>query len=191
MLIEIPDPEVILGIVVAFLGGLFALYIIYKIKPLLNRKVSPEYSGLERLEFYEKQLIDMKIRLDSLDIGKESPKMTSLQEYRPDVPTYAHQDEIPVQTRGRPRSQARKTTPIDYHNTVDYVLGLITEKPMTSRDIQIASQRSREHTARLMNKLYKEGIVERNTKTKPYSYSITDRGLARLGAKKNLPEVMA
>jgi len=42
-----------------------------------------------------------------------------------------------------------------------------------------------------MNKLYKEGVVERNTKTKPYSYSITDKGLARLGAKKNLPEVTA
>ncbi len=191
MLIEIPDPEVILGIVVAFLGGLFALYLIYKIKPLINRKSSPEFYGSERLEFYEKQLIDMKIRLDSLDISKESPKIIGLQEYRPEVPTSSHQDEIPVQTRSRPRSQARRTPQIDYHNTVDYVLGLITERPMTSRDIQIASQRSREHTARLMNKLYKEGVVERNTKTKPYSYSITDKGLARLGAKKNLPEVTA
>ena len=81
MLIEIPDPEVILGIVVAFLGGLFALYLIYKIKQLINRKANPEFYSSERLEFYEKQLIDMKIRLDSLDISKESPKMIGLQAF--------------------------------------------------------------------------------------------------------------
>ena len=188
MLIEIPDPEVILGIVVAFLGGLFALYVIYKIKPLINRKTSTEFSSLDRLEFYERQLIDMKIRLDSIDIGKESPKMSSLQEYRFEGPNIT-QDEIRHQTRSRASPQPRKTPQIDYHNTADFVLGLITEKPMTSRDIQSASQRSREHTARLMNKLYKEGFVERNTRTKPYSYSITDKGLARLGSKKSLPEV--
>ena len=191
MLIEIPDPEVILGIVLAFLGGLFALYLIYKIKPLINRKTNTEFSGLERLEFYERQLIDMKIRLDSLDIGKESQKTSSFQGYGQEVPPYPPQDEIPPQTRSRPRPQPRKTPQVDYHNTTEYVLGLITEKPMTSRDIQNASQRSREHTARLMNKLFKEGFVERNTKTKPYSYSITDKGLARLGAKKNLPEMAA
>ena len=189
MLIEIPDPEVILSIVVAFLGGLFALYIVYKIKPLINRREKSDYSGLERLEFYERQLIDMKIRLDSLEIGNDAPKTPSFQEYRPETETPLPSETVPVQTR-RPRSQPRKTSQIEYHNTTDYVLGLITEKPMTSRDIQNASRRSREHTARLMNKLFKEGLVERNTNTKPYSYSITDKGLSRLGAKKKLPKVM-
>jgi len=55
-------------------------------------------------------------------------------------------------------------------------LGLITEKPMTSRDIQIALNRTREHTARLLNKLFKDGLVNRNSTTKPYSYSISSKG---------------
>ena len=189
MLIEIPDPEVILSIVLSFFGGLFALYIIFKIKQLIGRREKSDYSGLERLEFYERQLIDMKIRLDSLEIGNDVPKTPSFQEYRPETETTIPSENIPVQTR-RPRTQSRKTSQIEYHNTTDYVLGLITEKPMTSRDIQNASHRSREHTARLMNKLFKEGLVERNTNTKPYSYSITDKGLARLGAKKKPQKVM-
>ncbi len=52
---------------------------------------------------------------------------------------------------------------------------------MTSRDIQNASHRSREHTSRLMKKLYQDGYVERNTRTKPFTYSITDKGKAKLG----------
>ena len=71
MLIEIPDPEIILGIVVAFFVGLFALYIFYKIKPSVNQQDRYDSSSFDRLEFYERQLIDMKIRLDSLEIAGE------------------------------------------------------------------------------------------------------------------------
>ena len=36
MLIEIPDPEVILGVILAFLVGLVGLYGFYKLKPLIK-----------------------------------------------------------------------------------------------------------------------------------------------------------
>ena len=49
---------------------------------------------------------------------------------------------------------------------------------MTSRDIQITLKKSREHTSRLMKKLFEEGLVQRNTETKPYTYSITEKGIA-------------
>jgi len=38
MLVEIPDPEVILGIVVAFLVGVFVLYFFSKLKPYVKLK---------------------------------------------------------------------------------------------------------------------------------------------------------
>ncbi len=189
MLVEIPDPEVILGMVIAFLGGLAALYIVYKIRPVFNRKESSDFSYLERLSFYEKQLIDMKIRLDSLDIVNERPKSTSYENIQDEV-VFTPFEEKYLQ-RKKPAKQIQKSSQPDYHNMVDFVLGLITDKTMTSRDIQTASQRSREHTSRLMNKLYKDGYVQRNTKTKPYSYSITEKGLGKLDAKKNLPEMAA
>ena len=61
MLVEIPDPEVILGIIAAFLVGLFVLFISYKIKSLLNRREKPDSSYLERFDFYERQLIDILV----------------------------------------------------------------------------------------------------------------------------------
>ena len=191
MLVEIPDPEVILGIIAAFLGGLFVLFISYKIKSLLNRREKPDSSYLERFDFYERQLIDMKIRLDSLDIDDHGSKLPSSYELKQFNEKLPEMEDEGLQIERRQTTHSRKARHIDNHNTTDYVLGLITNKVMTSRDIQNASHRSREHTARLMNKLFKDGFVERNTKTKPYSYSITDKGLARLNQTKNLSEAVA
>ncbi len=69
---------------------------------------------------------------------------------------------------------------LDHNNAIDYVLHLITDKAMTSRDIQITLKRSREHTSRLLKKLYDDGFVNRNTRTKPYTYSITEKGKEKI-----------
>ena len=36
MLVEIPDPEVILGVILAFLIGLGGLYLFFKIRPFIK-----------------------------------------------------------------------------------------------------------------------------------------------------------
>ena len=53
---------------------------------------------------------------------------------------------------------------------------------MTSRDIEVTfGGRSREHVSRLMKKLFDDGLVERNTANRPYTYSITDNGKNHIG----------
>jgi len=69
MLVEIPDPEVILGVILAFFVGLGGLYFYFKVRPFIKTKSEMgDISQSERLEYYERQLIDMKIRLDALEI---------------------------------------------------------------------------------------------------------------------------
>ena len=58
---------------------------------------------------------------------------------------------------------------------------------MTSRDIQITLKRSREHTSRLMKKLFEEGYVQRNTESKPYTYSISEKGKEKIGVLETNP----
>ena len=77
---------------------------------------------------------------------------------------------------------------MNFGNATDYVLRLITEKPMTSRDIQITIGRTREHTSRMMKKLFEDGLVERNMQTKPFTYYITEKGKAKLGITKLSPQ---
>lgn len=51
---------------------------------------------------------------------------------------------------------------------------------VTARQIQERIHRSREHTARMMNELHKEGLVLRNIEARPFTYSLTDAGRSAL-----------
>ena len=66
------------------------------------------------------------------------------------------------------------------HNTPDYILKLLYDKPRTSREIQNAIGRTREHTSRLMRKLYERNLVVRDSNSKPFKYTITDAGRRQL-----------
>jgi len=190
MLVEIPDPEIILGIVISFFIGLFALYIFYKIKHSVNRQERYDSSSYDRLEFYERQLIDMKIRLDSMEISNEGVNSSEFKDYGPRIDTPQQEDYSEPKSK-RVSTKLHQISNSDNSNTVDFVLGLITNKTMTSRDIQNVSQRSREHTSRLMKKLFQDGYVERNTRTKPFTYSITDKGKAKIGLLEHTQNVAA
>ena len=46
----------------------------------------------------------------------------------------------------------------------------------TAKDIQQKIDRTREHTARMMNGLFQEGLVDRDISVRPFAYSITQKG---------------
>ena len=182
MLVEIPDPVIILGIVLCFLAGSVTLFLYSKLRLVVNLQNNGP-SDNQRLEYYEKQFIDMKIRLDALNLDNEEPldgnEMVKIQS----------EMVKPASRKGRrSRSMIQKHVPISRvpnmssEDSVKHVLKLITKKPMTSRDIEVTfGGRSREHVSRLMKKLFDDGLVERNTTNRPYTYSITDSGKKHIG----------
>ena len=191
MLVEIPEPEVILGVIAAFLIGLGGLYAYFKVRPFIKSKNEiTEVAQLERLEYYERQLIDMKIRLDAIEIqGIEEKVEDPNLELKQFLEKLAKNNVLEKQS-SKEESQSEvvvekpnltpKTPNIDYSNPTNHVLHLITNNVMTSRDIQITLKKSREHTSRLMKKLFEEGYVQRNTESKPYTYSITEKGISKV-----------
>ena len=191
MLIEIPEPEVILSVILAFVIGIIGLYVYFKIRPFVKTKNEElDATQTERLEYYEKQLIDMKIRLDALEIQgieqivEEDPNL----ELKHFIEKLAKNEveEKPINIVTKPKIISEKMNSIQNisnivpTNPIDHVLKLITSKDMTSRDIQITLKKSREHTSRLMKKLFEDGYVQRNTESKPYTYSISKKGLEKI-----------
>lgn len=190
MLVEIPEPEVILSVILAFVVGLGGLYMYYKIRPFIKTNHGIDSSQAELLEYYERQLIDMKIRLDAIELQGLEPKTQDpnieLKQFLEKLVKNQEEKTInepqiqPVEMKQEPKI-VENMPGIDPNDITEHVLHLITDKSMTSRDIQRALKRSREHTSRMMKKLFEDGLVERNTKTKPYTYSITEKGLERIG----------
>ena len=187
MLIEIPDPEVILGIVAAFFVGLFGMYFYFKIKTYIKFKTGFDTSQLERLEYYESQLIDMKIKLDALDMEEQSTNLFDSEINQVKKLSGENLKKNNYEGVEKINQQIHRAPNMGYQNATDYVLRLITDKSMTSRDIQITLGRSREHTSRLMKKLFDDGYVKRSSDSKPYFYSITEKGQEKLRLVSHTP----
>ena len=182
MLVEIPDLDVIFGLILAFIGGLFTLFVYSKLKSISASNEQTKQDS-ERLEFYERQLIDLKIKLDAIDLenlsfSQEIPQNVVRNEEKPvqvvEKPVQVVPEQVPVPTR------VERTPNMSSGDIVEAVLRLITDRSRTSRDIQITLGKSREHISRTMKKMSDDGLVERNTNAKPYSYSITQTGRSRL-----------
>ena len=189
MLIEIPEPDVILSVILAFIIGLGGLYLYYKVRPFIKTSHNIDSSQAELLEYYERQLIDMKIRLDAIELQGIEPKTQDpnmeLKQFLEKLAKNQEErtikePEIKPEVKQEPKI-IENIPEFEQNDITEHVLHLITNKSMTSRDIQMALKRSREHTSRMMKKLFDDGLVKRNTKTKPYTYSITDKGLERIG----------
>ena len=193
MIVEIPDLDVIFGLVLAFIGGLVTLFIYSKLKSI-SASNDQTKADSERLEFYERQLIDLKIKLDAINLdnlsfSQEMPQNVVKNEEKPVQVVEKPVQVVPEQIPNPPRVERAPNMSSD--NIVEAVLRLITDRSRTSRDIQITLGKSREHISRTMKKMTDDGLVQRNTNAKPYSYSITQNGLSRLSGSVQTAQTIA
>ena len=179
MLVDIPDAGIILVSVLAFLSGLVTLYLYNKTRsPGVPGKIAP--TNLDRIDYYEKELIDMKIRLDAMELDGETFT-------KPDLPTKKVESfdnpEMEKEVFVAPKPKVAPKVPnMSFEDSVTFVLEKITQGPMTSRDIEVTFGKSREHVSRLMKKLFEDGFVGRDASARPYRYTITDKGRERIGS---------
>ncbi len=144
-----------------------------------------EYS--QRLQHYDKLIADLVIRLNILElrsqpyagVSQRQPQQASSQESRELQSHVAHITEPVTITQHATVIENKQ----ENNGTTDYILKLLVIKPRTSREVQHAIGRTREHTARIMKKLHDSGFVSRDANSKPFKYTITDSGRDRLKEK--------
>jgi hypothetical protein len=192
--------QILTSIIIPLSVGL-ALGLTYRrIRDILPRKrdnttvikvIVSEYT--RRLEKYENAIADLRIRLDIMESRGHNHAVTQQLRQAPDKPSMTARDIS--QDQSQPSFYAyhsfKKVEPVSeiddipnsydtQNGTTEYVLKLLNERSMTSREVQQAIGRSREHTSRLMKKLYEYRLISRNTKSKPFKYALTESGRLRL-----------
>jgi len=187
MQVEIPDPPVLLSLATAFVLGVLALVIYNKVGSRVDGGGGKRSSHLDE---YERQLVEMKIRLDAMEVGApQADVMPTSQLSDVEVtgtPNEAEMAQKEAKITPKPPESAAPA-PSDanhavYHNATERVLRMVTNEAKTSRAIQASLGKSREHTARLLKKLYDAGLVQRSAGSRPYAYKITEAGRKRLEA---------
>ena len=162
MLVEL---ESVLMLVIVYITGLASVMVFNKYR----YSASSSITGLEeRLGRYEDFMTDIRIKLDLLELRSSG--------YHASRSSHENRDDGDNNTFNHMPKMIRRNLEQEGKGLVDYVLKVLVEGPRTSRQIENVIGRSREHTARLMKKLFELGYVSRDKGGKPYSYTITEDG---------------
>ena len=174
---------VILGIF-AFLVGLTGMTLYtrfksefeerrYKTNKAVAEAIVLDYT--RKLRDYDKIISELRARIDILENRAQPQRVISQQpsQIQPHVGSVS--EPVTITQHQKVESEVNSTT--------DYIFKLLAERPRSSREVQLAIGRTREHTARLMKKLHDLGLVGRDINTKPFRYNITDAGREMLEKK--------
>ena len=154
--------------------------------------VVAEYT--RRLQEFERIIGELKVKLDTVELRMLQHPTSQTSANISDVTRSFSEDTRTISQSKSPTSNVMEPTTITppsvvssensnatlHHNTPDFILKLLVEKSRTSREIQKAIGKTREHTSRLMRRLYESNLVSRDSNNKPFKYYITDHGRRKL-----------
>jgi predicted transcriptional regulator len=183
------DMHTLLLVVISFFSGV-AIILSYKAIKFFKRDNSSLKNAIvdnrirqyaDKLHVYDKTIADLKAKVDMLEMSERSRLISrdidsKKEDSGRDIDMISQNGVIIEESRKKPTLTQTHT----YLVTLEQILLLLREKPMTTRQIQERVRKTREHTSRIMNGLYHSGFVMRDTSSKPFKYSITDIGLLHL-----------
>jgi len=214
-LVGLFDLETVILYALAFFSGMAGVMVYSRLSSLRSKRdfyaddavveaVVLEYT--RRLRDYDRVIADLRTKVDIMEL-RASPQQRpshdiasqqaahylqppSLQQSRQPQPHVTPVSGPVAVTQHATTAEVEKPAGAQ-NGTNDYILKLLAERPRTSREVQHAIGRTREHTARLMKKLHDSGLVDRDANSKPFRYKITDSGRERLKEKEAASELPA
>ena len=138
----------------------------YKTNEAVIEAVILEYTP--RLHDYDKVISELRAKVDIIESRIKPHEVVSQDPSQPQPHVALMSEPVTVTQHAAIEKEVNSTT--------DYIFKLLAERPRSSREVQLAIGRTREHTARLMKKLHGLGLVSRDINTKPFRYNITDAG---------------
>jgi hypothetical protein len=202
--------QILIPIIVPFLVGLTFGFTynrisvnIGKIIPKVHKNTSvinaitSEYA--RRMEKYDSAIADLRVRLDVIELQNQKHLLTQQLHSTESTPsvTLVDASHDPSHDQSQHPSfhayhRPKRVEPLreisgdasdsnDVQNgTAEYVLKLLDGRCMTSKEVQHAIGRSREHTSRLMKRLCEYGFITRDSNNKPFTYALAEAGQLRL-----------
>ena len=200
----------IIPIIVPFLVGLTFGFTynrisvnIGKIIPKVHKNTSvinaitSEYA--RRMEKYDSAIADLRVRLDVIELQSQKHLLTQQLHSTESTPSVTLADASHDQSHDQSQHPSfhayhrpKRMEPLReisgdvsdsndvQSGTAEYVLKLLDGRSMSSREVQHAIGRSREHTSRLMKRLCEYGFITRDSNNKPFTYALAEAGQLRL-----------
>jgi CRP-like cAMP-binding protein len=185
-----PEDVMLLGIasIILIIAVITTLRNLVKAREL-NRQIEDSSTIVEgivselrnRLNNQDGKLIDQEVKTEILELKvarllQEPPKpMGSLihpqRAFKPNVDVV--QQAVERDITYLPVKDVKKSDGLT--ETEQEILREISVKNLTTAELQNSLGKTREHTARLLKKLFDAGYIERDESTKPYSYRLSKK----------------
>ncbi|MCP8310203.1 MAG: replication-relaxation family protein [Candidatus Methylarchaceae archaeon HK01M] len=147
----------------------------------------------DRLSRQDQNIMDQQVRLDIIELkleqsskilfreedvkileGTDTRKV--LEEVK-DLLRVLSKNELMMSSTVQKQEKVKEVKQVDeLSSTEKFILELLINEVQTSRQIQQKIKKSREHTSRLMKKLFELGYIVREEEKRPYVYVITETG---------------
>jgi DNA-binding MarR family transcriptional regulator len=131
-----------------------------------------------KLDLLESKLFTIESQLQYEKNTKNSGNITNkhdITSQAPNVRNITDQSTSKISPIGKARSKSLMLN--EKHNATEhYILKIILKDSLSSNEIKKAIGRTREHTSRLLKKLYELQLVDRDITTKPFRYKLTEQG---------------
>jgi len=180
------DTDLVISGVLAFLAGMASVMVYFRVRNVgVERRYRADETVIEavvleytrRLRDYDNVIAELSAKVDIMEVRSETPRTVTSQ------PSHHAQPHVAPPSEPVTITQHANVENQEANGTTDYILKLLAERPLTSREVRQSVGRTREHTARLMKRLHDSGLVSRDVNSKPFQYNITDAGRERLREK--------
>lgn len=132
-----------------------------------------------QIDYLNNKLVDVYTKLDNIESQLLLLSQSVLKnQFISDKIEEVKKQDVIYHNKSHNQDSPKKLLDIaeNQNSTIQYILKLLHNEPKTSNEIKNTIGRTREHTSRLMKKLYEMNLVERDVKNRPFRYRLTEGG---------------
>ncbi|HET9774668.1 MAG TPA: helix-turn-helix domain-containing protein [Nitrososphaeraceae archaeon] len=131
-----------------------------------------------QIDYLNNKLVDVYTKLDKIESQLLVSQSILKNQFISDEIEDVKKQDVIYHDKSHNQDRPKKLFDVadNQNSTIQYILKLLHNEPKTSNEIKNAIGRTREHTSRLMKKLYEMNLVERDVKNRPFRYRLTEVG---------------
>ncbi|MGE5706522.1 MAG: helix-turn-helix domain-containing protein [Nitrososphaerales archaeon] len=131
-----------------------------------------------QIDYLNNKLVDIYTKLDKIESQLFVSQSILKNQFNSNKIEDVKKQDVIYHDKSHNQDRPKKlfNVPENQNSTIQYILNLLHNEPKTSNEIKNAISRTREHTSRLMKKLYEMNLVERDVKNRPFRYRLTEAG---------------
>ena len=131
-----------------------------------------------QIDYLNNKLVDIYTKLDKIESQLFVSQSILKNQFNSNKIEDVKKQDVIYHDKSHNQDRPKKlfNVPENQNSTIQYILKLLHNEPKTSNEIKNAISRTREHTSRVMKKLYEMNLVERDVKNRPFRYRLTEAG---------------